>query len=185
QAVDVAERFVDGLTSASELTAARALAERVAIWGGSAGSMGPLWCAGWYTSRDGGALANASDPDAAAVLALAATAEGSRAAAEELCVPWGTALGVDSAVMASILRDIFHAPYRGVVVRASWRTWNSGITRTLAQTIYQERAFNHLPILADALEEAGCDNADILNHCRQPGEHVRGCWVVDLILGKS
>jgi hypothetical protein len=42
-----------------------------------------------------------------------------------------------------------------------------------------------MPILADALEDAGCDNADILNHCRQPGEHVRGCWVVDLVLGRD
>jgi hypothetical protein len=55
----------------------------------------------------------------------------------------------------------------------------------LAEAIYDERAFDRLPILADALEEAGCTNADILNHCRQPGEHVRGCWVVDLILGKE
>jgi hypothetical protein len=62
----------------------------------------------------------------------------------------------------------------------------------LAQTIYEGRRLaaglfdNHrLGILADALEEAGCDNADILNHCRQPGEHVRGCWVVDLVLGRE
>jgi hypothetical protein len=55
----------------------------------------------------------------------------------------------------------------------------------ITQGIYNDRAFDRLPILADALEDAGCDNADILNHCRQPGEHVRGCWVVDLILGKK
>jgi hypothetical protein len=55
----------------------------------------------------------------------------------------------------------------------------------LAQSIYTDRAFDRMPILADALEDAGCDNADILNHCRQPGEHVRGCWAVDLILGKK
>ncbi len=47
------------------------------------------------------------------------------------------------------------------------------------------RAFDRLPILADALEEAGCRDADILGHCREPGEHVRGCWVVDLVLGKG
>ena len=54
----------------------------------------------------------------------------------------------------------------------------------LAQAIYDDRAFDRMPILADALEDAGCDNADILAHCRQPGEHFRGCWVVDLVLGK-
>jgi hypothetical protein len=55
----------------------------------------------------------------------------------------------------------------------------------LAQGIYEEQAWDRLPILADALEESGCTSADILNHCRQPGEHVRGCWVIDLILGKE
>jgi hypothetical protein len=55
----------------------------------------------------------------------------------------------------------------------------------LACAIYDDRAFEQLPILADALEEAGCDNADILAHCRGPGPHVRGCWLVDLLLGKS
>jgi hypothetical protein len=184
-AVDVAERFVEGLASVSELTAARALAEQTAMWGGNGESVGPLWEAGWYVSREAGALANVSDPDAAAVLALAVTMEDSQAAAEELCIPWATALGNNSATMASILRDIFHAPYQGLIMRASWRTWNFGIVRTLAQTTYQERNFKYLPILADALEEAGCTDADILNHCRQPWEHVRGCWVVDLLLGKS
>jgi hypothetical protein len=52
-------------------------------------------------------------------------------------------------------------------------------------TIYGERAFDRLPILADALEEAGCDNADILSHCQGPGAHVRGCWVVDLVTGRT
>ena len=55
----------------------------------------------------------------------------------------------------------------------------------IAQGIYDERAFDRLPILADALEDAGCDNADILAHLRSPGPHVRGCWAVDLILGKK
>ena len=63
--------------------------------------------------------------------------------------------------------------------------WNDGTVRKIAQAIYDERAFDRLPILADALEDAGCDNADILNHCRNGGEHVRGCWVVDLLLGKT
>ena len=56
---------------------------------------------------------------------------------------------------------------------------------SIAAAIYADRAFDRLPILADALEEAGCTNADVLLHCRQPGDHVRGCWVVDLVLGKE
>ena len=51
--------------------------------------------------------------------------------------------------------------------------------------MHDDRAFDRLPILADALEDAGCDNADVLAHCRGEGPHVRGCWVVDLILGKQ
>jgi hypothetical protein len=68
---------------------------------------------------------------------------------------------------------------------ARWLAWNENTVPRLAQTIYDERAFDRLPILADALEEAGCTDTAILDHCRQPGEHYRGCWAVDLLLGKS
>jgi hypothetical protein len=51
--------------------------------------------------------------------------------------------------------------------------------------MYEERNFHAMPILADAMQDAGCDNEDILWHCREPGVHVRGCWVVDLVLGKE
>jgi len=81
-----------------------------------------------------------------------------------------------------LLYDIFANPFRPVTVDPAWRT---STVVSLAQGIYDERAFDRLPILADALEDAGCTNADILIHCRQPGEHVRGCWVVDRILGKK
>jgi hypothetical protein len=83
---------------------------------------------------------------------------------------------------ARLVRDIFGNPFRPVTINPAWRTSN---VSALAQAIYADRAFDRLPILADALEDTGCDNADILNHCRQPGEHVRGCWVVDLVLGKE
>jgi hypothetical protein len=73
-------------------------------------------------------------------------------------------------------------PPSNLTLNPSWLTLT---VRQLTQAIYDEGAFERLPILADALEDAGCDNADILNHCRQPGEHVRGCWVVDLVLGKE
>jgi hypothetical protein len=68
---------------------------------------------------------------------------------------------------------------------AAWLDWSGGAVRKLARAIYEEDAFDHLPILADMLEEAGCTQADILSHLREPGEHVRGCWVLDCLLGKG
>jgi hypothetical protein len=86
----------------------------------------------------------------------------------------------------SWLRDLFGLlPFRPVSVSPSWLTWNDGTIPKLAQGIYDERAFDRLPILADALEESGCSDQDILGHCRGAGPHVRGCWVVDLLLGKE
>lgn len=81
-----------------------------------------------------------------------------------------------------LLRDIFGNPFRPVTLDPAWRTTN---VVALAQAIYDERAFERMPILADALEEAGCTNGEMLNHCREPGEHVRGCWVVDMLLEKK
>ena len=63
--------------------------------------------------------------------------------------------------------------------------WLTSDVVALARGIYDERTFDRMPILADALQDAGCDSADILNHCRGAGPHVRGCWVVDLVLGKA
>ncbi len=87
--------------------------------------------------------------------------------------------------LVGLLRHIIGNLFRPARIDPTLLLWNDGTVRKIAQAIYDERAFERLPILADALEDAGCDNADILNHCRQPGVHVRGCWVVDLLLGKQ
>src|SRR6185369_8973858 len=84
-----------------------------------------------------------------------------------------------------MLRCVFGNPFRSAAIDPAWLACNDRTIPKLAQTIYDERAFDSLPILADALEQAGCDNQDILAHCRGPGPHVRGCWVVDLMLGKE
>jgi hypothetical protein len=86
---------------------------------------------------------------------------------------------------SNMFRDIFGNPFRPVVLDPAWLAWNGGTVRKMAQAIYDDRAFDRLPILADALEEAGCANRDILDHCRSGGDHVRGCWVIDLLLGKE
>jgi hypothetical protein len=86
-------------------------------------------------------------------------------------------------------RDLFHCifadPLGPVAVESAWLVHNDGIAPRLSQATYDERAFERLPILADALEEAGCADEQVLSHLRGPGPHVRGCWVVDLLLGKK
>jgi hypothetical protein len=94
-------------------------------------------------------------------------------------------------VQAAFLRDLFGNPFRMVSINPVWllrgsgRPWERGPVAELAQTIYDKRAFERLPVLADALEEAGCCDEDILRHLRNTEPHVRGCWVIDLLLGKS
>ena len=82
----------------------------------------------------------------------------------------------------ALIRCIFGDPFAR---RDIDRTWVTPTINNMAELAYEERQFDDLPILGDALEEAGCDNADILNHCRQPGEHVRGCWALDTLLDKT
>jgi hypothetical protein len=89
---------------------------------------------------------------------------------------------IDSPFQGDFVRDIFGNPFRPVT---TYQTCNSGNCLAVAKSIYDSRDFDRMPILADALEESGCDNADVLYHCRQSGTHVRGCWVVDLLLGKK
>ena len=82
----------------------------------------------------------------------------------------------------AVAREVLGNPFRSVAVDPSWLTTN---VLTLAAQMYTARDFSAMPILADALQDAGCGNSDVLSHCRGPGPHVRGCWVVDLLLGKT
>jgi hypothetical protein len=129
-----------------------------------------------------------------ALRAAEAKAEGEKETSERLGQGWiaaGSLLkeattAAERAVLCSLLRDLFGNPLRlAPFPDPSWLAWRDGVVVKLAQAIYPGRAFDRLPVLADALEEAGCHDPDILAHCRQPGEHVRGCWLVDLLLGKE
>jgi hypothetical protein len=91
---------------------------------------------------------------------------------------WEAVLGP----MTDFLRDIHGNPLRPPTIRPEWRT---EAVVALAAGSYADRAFDRLPVLADALEDAGCDDLEVLGHCRGPGPHVRGCWVIDLVLGKK
>jgi hypothetical protein len=84
----------------------------------------------------------------------------------------------------ALLRDIAGNPYRRVELDPSLLQWSDGTIRKVAQAIYEDAAFDELPVLADALEEAGCSEATLLEHCRSAGPHVRGCWAVDLLLAR-
>ena len=89
------------------------------------------------------------------------------------------------ALLADLLREIIGNPFRCCEVPPFWLQWNDGTIGKISQGIYDEHAFDTISILADAVEEAGCDNAEILGHLRGSGPHFRGCWVVDLLLGRK
>ncbi len=96
--------------------------------------------------------------------------------------PFGFSTEGTEANLCELFRDIFGNPFRAVVVLPEWRT---DPVLALSRRMYGSRDFSAMPVLADALQDAGCDSPDVLDHCRGPGPHVRGCWVVDLILGKE
>lgn len=86
----------------------------------------------------------------------------------------------EAVAQCALVRELFGNPFRPVTFAPEWLT--PGVVG-LARTAYDEGSYDLLGILGDALEDAGCRDADILGHCRQPGGHVRGCWVVDGVLG--
>ena len=96
---------------------------------------------------------------------------------------WREAYRLEELCQTALLRDIVGNPFRPVAFDAAWRT---DTAVSLAKGMYESRDFGAVPILADALQDAGCTSDDVLNHCRDAKQvHVRGCWVVDLVLGKS
>jgi hypothetical protein len=111
-----------------------------------------------------------------------------------------TRLGLARATQAALLRDIFGNPWQPVPLPwmqdppvngelsppyCPWLTWQGGTVPRMAEVIYRDRTWGELPVLADALQEAGCEVEDLLTHLRGPEPHVRGCWCVDLILNRE
>jgi hypothetical protein len=90
-----------------------------------------------------------------------------------------------AALAHALFEDIFGGPVSPAQVNPSWLRWGGGTVLRLARRAYEEKDCAALPILADSLEEAGCDRPELLAHLRSPGPHVRGCWALDLLLGKS
>jgi hypothetical protein len=97
-------------------------------------------------------------------------------------VPWSHLGDKSRTAQLLLLHDILGNPFKPITLNPNWFT---PTVKQLAAMIYEERQFNNMPILGDALEEAGCDKEELLRHCRGGGEHVRGCFVLDLVLGKK
>jgi hypothetical protein len=207
KAVEVGEWYAEGLASEEDLAEGRSAANAAFYAAGDVASeaevaydQDPSTVLA-YATADAAHHAACStdftvmktvDPAFAAINVAAETADAVAAAAYAAChddrlsdVATHAARADEHNVQAALLRDIFGNPFRFVAIDPAWLCWNDATVVKLAQAIYDERRFEDTPILADALERAGCTDADLLVHCRQPGEHVRGCWVVDLLLEKA
>jgi hypothetical protein len=167
QAVEVAERFADSQATPRELAQARARA---------AGVVGELsWAAYWTANvKPSGPIQNVF----AAALSPPRHDVRNR-------IDWETELTTGARRQVGLVHEVMGNPFRLRILEPGCLTWDSGLVRHLAEGIYQEQTFDHMGVLGDALEDAGCRDEAILDHCRQPGEHVRGCWVLDLILGRE
>jgi hypothetical protein len=174
-AVEAVERFIEGEVGDAVVQAAGVEAD--AAWD----DVGPFRGT-WRLTGSGQITALASHHLLFPFAWSQATAKSFRASVVEAVAVVRQAVDPRKARQADLLRDVFGNPFRRVAVDPAWLT---STVVALARGIYAEKAFDRLPILADALMDAGCDHAAVLGHCRSDGPHVRGCWVVDLLLGKS
>jgi hypothetical protein len=203
-AVEVVERFAEGLAANDELAVARVAANAAAHDAAARVSEADAIYSEDPSTASAYAAAEAAQsaieaplfileavPEVANAASSAASAIGCDAEAVAYAAgdddPTADKAGevaraAEGIAQARLLHDVIGNPFRPDTLDHAWRTPQ---VVALAQGIYNDRAFDRLSILADTLEEAGCDSADILAHLRGPGPHVRGCWAVDAILGKS
>jgi hypothetical protein len=193
QAIQVAERFADGLAGAGELAAARRRAARPAkdaaarrlspFPAAAARAAAALFGSDAYRriyAADGEPGQGEAPHRAARELGLSA------AAAEDPRDAYLEAEAQEAGRQAPLLRDIFGNPFRpSPPLPREVLAWHGGTVVRLARAMYEARDFTDMPLLADALLDAGCDGEALVAHCRRGGEHARGCWAVDLVLGKS
>jgi hypothetical protein len=182
QAVEVSERFADALATAAQLDEAREAAELAqytvtefdapALFAAVAAAMDPAREAARQTL---GALRRLAWSDGAYEgVPGVDERQAARESADE-----------EARAQCDVARHVFGDPFHPVAVDPLWLRWDNAIVHKVAQIIYTERRFDQLPILADALEEAGCGDERLLLHFRRPGEHERGCWALDLLLNRG
>ncbi len=169
KAVEAAELYADGFIAHADLKQA---------WAEASGAI-----QGSLVTHSGQSIAtvaarSAADPARASIAEAVALAARAGVYSQQH-------FEAEKAAQAAFLRDLLGNPFRPANIDLSWLAWNDGAIPKMAQSIYDGRSFDLLPLLADALEDAGCTDAAILGHCRGGGIHVRGCWVVDLLLGKE
>lgn len=171
-AIEAAERYADGLISKDALSAAQSEASR---------AMELASRTNYKRAVAARAAKDAARPTDFADKLLKSVAGVSHYSA--LAESRSMFDNITRSARCGLLRDILGNPFHLHTFASEWRT---DTTVALTSGMYESRDFSAMPILADALQDAGCDRADILDHCRDPnGTHVRGCWVVDLVLGKK
>ncbi len=171
RAVELVEQLADGQATRAEVDAAVEEADEAA---GDLGD-GPSSAAWALTGDDVHEAVLMVDQITTGWAAKCAERMGGSEDASELS---------ENAAHIVLLHDIVGDPFQTPVLNPASLTCNEAV-RGLASLIYEERMFEHLPLLGNALEKAGCTDEVILSHCRSGAEHTRGCWVVDAILGKS
>jgi hypothetical protein len=192
-ALDVAERYAEGRAKGDE----RARARKAAWWAWQRVTLNhglvpgrPVWAVGTDSpeAQAAGAAERLLDPDPFSTRELSVTAEMLReAVGAELdfdLEDWDRRPSEHWDRACRLVREVYGNPFRPVALDPAWLRWNDGTVRRVAQSLHERRAFGELPVLADALEEAGCTDAVMLGHCRSGGPHVCGCWALDLLRGR-
>ncbi len=164
EVVEVVERYADGRVNAQLLRAARRIAQDAER------ATRPVWTPGGYPP---GAW------DVTSTIGLAVAATEIHTQLHLMNVRDGSP--VKDAEQLTLLRDIFENPFRPIALAGAWFT---PTVVTLARVIRTQRAFDLMPVLGDALQDTGCDRADILGHCYEVGSHAVGCWLVDRLAAK-
>ncbi len=182
--IEVSERFADGRAVEDEREQAENDADAAHIE------------APWYATRQAlaAAWAIASDiadgafrimDDVTRVFARQAALDTSLKAPRMVLASRDVAAKLRRLKHCDLMREVFGNPFRPVEIDPAWLAADNGVVSRIAGVIYEERTFEDMPILGDALEEVGCQNEEMLAHCRTSHGHVRGCWLLDALLGRE
>ncbi len=169
-AVEMAERYADypgGLTQLSRVRVEASLAAQLVYRRTRQDDLAEDEMRGWFAANAAEATVEDTGWDVA------------RHTARRSALTFCRQAEAERRVQCELVRDLFGNPFRPETFNPAWLRWHDHCVVKMAQSIYEERRFEELPILADALEEAGCENEEILWHCREPGEHVTaaGWWM--------